>query len=101
MRVVLAAVTVVLLTSMGGAAIFTSPVLLPLLFVAAVRSGRPGRIVFSLLAGIVAAELVWAAVLWTAGETPIIIWAVPLVALCAVATAYFYVSGLDGVPTHA
>ena len=93
-RTILAALTLLLLASMGGTGIFASPILLPLLFIAAVRSGRPGRAVFSVLGGLVAAEVAWAGVYVLSGEPAIVIWAVPLAVFLAVTAAYLWVSGL-------
>ena len=93
-RIVLAMVTLVALASMGGAAIFGSPILLPLLFLAALVSGRVGRGIFSVLAGLVVAEVVWAGVYVLVGEQPVVIWLVPLSAFAAATVGCFYVSGL-------
>jgi hypothetical protein len=98
-RTVVAALTLLLLVSMGGA-IFASPILLPLLFIAAVRSGRPGRAMFSFLGGLVAAEVAWAGVYVVSGEPDVVIWAGPLMAFLAVTVGYFWVTGL-GIETSA
>lgn len=83
-RTLLAAATLLLLFSMGGGAIFGSPILLSVLFLVASRSGRAGRAVFGTLAGLVAAEVTWALVLTLEGESTAAIWLFPFTTLVVV-----------------
>jgi hypothetical protein len=96
-RIALGLVTLALLVSMGGA-IFASPILLPLLLLGAARSGRPGRVVFSFLAGLVAIEVAWAVAYVVARET-ILEWLLPIIAFVVTAAVYFRLSALRPQPS--
>lgn len=76
----LAAATVVALLSIGGAAVFGAPLLLPALWVAVRRSAGWARRGFIILASLVAAEVAWAAVYVTGGEDGPFIWFAPVAA---------------------
>lgn len=81
-KLALAAVTLLLMASMGGGFLLL-PLLVPLHIWAARTSGPVGRVVWSLLPGASAGMVVWAAVYVTLGETQPLIWLIPTV--CAVA----------------
>ena len=82
-KAVLLALTLVLMASMGGG-FLVLPVLIPAHVWAARRSGRAGRVAWSLLPGASVAMVVWAAVYVVFGETKPAIWLLPLLAFIVV-----------------
>jgi hypothetical protein len=80
-KVVLAVVTIVLLLSQIG--FLLVPLLLPAHVWAARRSGRVGRVGWSLLPAAGLATAAWAITYLTVGEAKPAIWLVPVVALVA------------------
>lgn len=76
-KVILAAVTLLLMASMGGGFLLL-PLLVPLHIWAARTSGPIGRHLWSLLPGATAGMIVWAAVYVTLGEVQPFIWLVPM-----------------------
>ena len=75
--------TLLLMASMGGG-FLALPVLIPAHIWAARRSGRIGRVLWSLPPAASIAMVVWAAVYVTVGEAEPAIWLVPLLALASV-----------------
>lgn len=76
-KTLLAAVSLVLLASMGGGFILL-PVLVPLHVWAARRSGPVGRVLWSLLPAATAIVITWAAVYVAVGEAKPWIWLLPI-----------------------
>jgi hypothetical protein len=74
------AVAAFLLLSFGGA-IFAAPVSLPFLFITSrgVDIGRPTKVVASIVFALTAAEVAWALVYVTLGESTPLIWIAPVV----------------------
>jgi len=81
-RWTLGIVTLLLMASMGGGFLLL-PLLIPAHVWAARRSGRVGRVGWSVLPAISVAMVSWAAVYVVAGEAEPIIWLLPLLALGA------------------
>jgi len=79
---VLGIVTLLLMASMGGGFLLI-PLLIPAHVWAARRSGRVGRVGWSLPPAISMAMLTWAVVYVVAGEAEPVIWIVPVAALGA------------------
>jgi hypothetical protein len=78
-KVALAAVSLLLAASMGGGFLLL-PLLIPLHLWAARRSGRVGRVGWSLLPGLAVGMVVWAGVYTAVGEAKPAIWLVPVLA---------------------
>lgn len=77
------------LTSVGGFAIYASPLLLALLWFASRRAPVPVRVIGIVLAGFVVAETAWGATyILAGGPVQPLIWIVPLIAV-AVALPLF------------
>lgn len=91
-KVALAAVTLLLMASMGGGFLLL-PLLVPLHIWAARTSGPVGRVMWSLLPGAAAGMVAWAAVYVTLGETQPFIWLIPT--LCTVAAVIVAVRASD------
>lgn len=83
-KIGLAAVTVLLLLSMGGG-FLALPLLSPAHVWMARRSGRVGRVLWSMPAAIGAAMVAWAAFYVVFGESQPWIWLVPVAGLVAAA----------------
>ena len=81
-KALLLAVTLLLMASMGGGFLLL-PLLIPAHVWAARRSGRVGRIVWSLLPAMSVGMVTWAAVYVVIGESKPAIWLVPVIALAA------------------
>lgn len=90
----LAAVTLLLMASMGGGFLLL-PALIPAHVWAARRSGRAGRIGWSVLPAASLAMVAWAAAYVTVGESQPAIWLLPAFVLVAslAAVARFAASG--------
>ena len=82
-KALLLAVTILLMASMGGGYLLLLPLLIPAHVWAARRSGRVGRIVWSLLPAMSVGMVTWAAVYVVVGESEPAIWLVPAIALAA------------------
>jgi hypothetical protein len=78
-KVALAAVSLLLAASMGGGFLLL-PLLIPLHLWAARRSGRVGRVGWSLLPALAVGMVVWASVYTAVGEAKPAIWLVPVLA---------------------
>ena len=87
-KVVLAAITVLLFTSIGGAFV-ALPALVPFHVLAARSSGRFGRAAWCSVSATGTAMAAWAATYLLVGEQKPHIWLVPLVVL-ALATTFIY-----------
>ena len=84
-KVALAAVSLVLLASMGGGFLLV-PALVPAHVWAARRSGPVGRVLWSILPIVTAGMVVWAITyVASGGETQPLIWLVPVLAAAATA----------------
>jgi hypothetical protein len=81
-RWTLAVVTVILMASMGGGFLLL-PVLIPAHVWAARRSGRAGRLGWSLLPALSVAMVTWVGVYVAVGESQPVIWLLPVAALVA------------------
>lgn len=68
----------VLLSSIGGAGIYTAPILIPLFLWAARQSGALESWGWALLSGLTLAEVGWFFVFISRGEDPPEIWLLPL-----------------------
>ncbi len=79
-KVLLGAVTALLLTSIGGAFI-ASPALVPLHILAARSSGRVGRACWVGVSGVGVAMAAWAATYLVVGEQKPAVWVVPIIVL--------------------
>jgi hypothetical protein len=84
-KVALAAVTLLLMASMGGGFLLL-PLLIPMHIWAARRSRTFGRVAWSLLPTVAVGTAAWAAVYVAVGEAKPAIWLLPLSA-CALAVA--------------
>ncbi len=90
LKVFLVAITVVLLSSPGGAGVVAAPLLLPLQFLAAWTSrGMPELLVWTLFAAATASEAIWAMTYLAFGEAMPWIWFLPALAAMSVGTAVF------------
>ena len=95
----LAVVTLVLMASMGGGFLLL-PLLVPFHLWAARTSGSIGRIVWSLLPGVTAGMVVWAAVYVSVGEAKPFIWLVPMLAAAVAVIAALHASGGSRAAKH-
>lgn len=99
-KVVLGALTLLLMASMGGGFVLL-PLLVPLHIWAARTSGPVGRLLWSLLPGATAGMLVWAAVYVTLGEIQPFIWLVPMASAGAAVIATVLASKGTRTLSHA
>lgn len=99
-KVVLAAVTLLLMASMGGG-FFLLPLLVPLHIWAARTSGPIGRVLWSFLPGAAAGMIVWAAVYVTLREMQPFIWVVPMTSAVAAVIATVLASKGSRTLSHA
>jgi len=90
-KVVLAAITVLLFTSIGGAFV-ALPALVPFHVLAARSSGRFGRAAWCSVSATGTAMAAWAATYLLVGEQKPHIWLVPLVVLALAATFIYRLS---------
>lgn len=81
-RTLLLVVTLLLMASMGGGFLLL-PLLIPAHVWAARRSGRVGRVGWSLLPALSLGMVTWAAVYVAVGEREPVIWLLPVIALGA------------------
>lgn len=93
-QLVLGVITPLLLSSIGGAGIATAPILLPALWIVGRASRSVSRGYFIFLAGLTAAEALWAAT-WELGALSAV---VPITAL--VATALLFPVSYRHIRTH-
>lgn len=87
----LATITVLLMASMGGGFLLL-PLLVPFHVWAARTSGPIGRVLWSILPGVAAGMVVWAAVYVSLGEVQPFIWLIPLLAAVAAVSATLFAS---------
>lgn len=85
LRLLLGAVCLALLTSIGGAGIYAAPLTLPVLWFAAWTASRGGRIALNAVAALTAGEVAWAAGYAFGGPYE---WMLPLAGIGAVAVLY-------------
>ena len=95
-KVGLAAVSLLLAASMGGGFLLL-PLLIPLHLWAARRSGRVGRVGWSLLPALAVGMVTWAGVYTAVGEAKPAIWLVPLLASVLALVAAVHHGGHDVV----
>jgi hypothetical protein len=69
--------TLIALISVGGLALWLAPILIPLQWMAARRSGRWTRVSWTLLAGATAAEAAWLLTYTSFGEADLQLWLFP------------------------
>jgi hypothetical protein len=90
LKVLLAISTLLLLGSVGGAAVYAAPVTLPALFLAARFSRRTSEgILWAVLAGATALETVWLLSFVTLGEATPWVWLLPVLAAMTVGAVVF------------
>jgi hypothetical protein len=82
LKTVLALVSLLLMASMGGGFLLL-PLLVPMHVWAARRSGRVGRVLWSVLPAAAAGMVTWAATYVTLGEAQPWIWLAPVAAAAA------------------
>lgn len=90
LKVLLAAATLVLLTSVGGAAAYAAPITFPLLFLTS-RSSRTSLegLLWAVLAAATALETGWVLTFLAMGETAPWIWLLPMLAAIAAGAIVF------------
>jgi hypothetical protein len=90
LKVLLAAATLFLLTSVGGAAAYASPITLPVLFLVARSSRQTAEgLLWAVLAAGSALETGWVLTYLAMGETAPWIWLLPILAAIAAGTIVF------------
>ncbi len=90
LKVLLAAATLALLTSVGGGAAYASPLTLPALFLAALSSRRRGEgVLWAVLAAATALETGWVLTYTAMGETAPWILLLPILAALAAGVMVF------------
>lgn len=88
LQVLLGAFTPAAILSIGGVGVYSAPALLPLLWIAAYVSGTVGRVYFTILGALLAAEVSWALAwsFFSAFQLPIVILGAAVTALTFVTT---------------
>lgn len=93
LKLLLLVVTLVFMSSVGGAFLGAAPLLLPLHWIAARDSKIAGRVFWGVVAGVLAAEVAWAGIYLVLGEARPFIWLAPLLALCATTLLFVHKAG--------